>query len=215
MSNISNELKVKGKIAIAGQATEEHFKEIFQQTALSLLDNWQDNHSYHEEDIEFILYFATLIGRELDLPPNIMSTLKYGPLLGSSAKMELDSPTKTGDLTRNPFEKIAPYLSSPTSVFVPEPEERLRAFRELESFELEDMFVPDHLSELEAEIDLALDILIVADAFNRLLSTNSQRRSCSVRQAIEVMKQSSTENFNPTIVTALTCAIEKESLSIH
>lgn len=186
-------------------------KEISEPTAFSLLSPLFEKYNYQPEDAEFILYFALLIGRELNLPAKLLATLKYGPLIGTSAKIELDRTGREKQATPDPSGKITPYLNSFSSVFTISADEKNTLTKEFEDFEYGDWLLPDYLDELEEEIDIALDILMVADCFNRRISQNSH----SLYQTAKSMKKSPPDNLNPVVIEALVRAIEKDELKIH
>jgi len=184
------------------------------QTAFSLLNNCQRNNCYQDEDAEFVLYFASLIGQELDLPPSVMATLRYGPLLGTSAKIELDVHETGGDLVSDPAKKIAHYRDSPSSIFASETEDFHFPRSQLDFSENEHLLWPDYLEDLEEEIDVALDVLMVADIFNRLVNAQTGQNGRSIMKAVKALNDSPPENLNPQVISALNGAVEKR-LKIH
>lgn len=189
-------------------------EDILYQTAFSLLNNWQEDDGYKDEDAEFILFFASLIGQELALSPNVMATLRYGPLLGTSAKIELDANEIGMHLASDPAKKIAHYLDSPSSIFASEPEDLCFPQLKFDPSGHEDLLGLGYLDDLEDEIDTALDVLMVADVFNRLVNKQTGQKTCSILQAMKILNESPPENLNPQVISALSGAVKKR-LKIH
>jgi putative nucleotidyltransferase with HDIG domain len=166
--------------------------------AVDLKDPYTSNHSQR------VSRYAVRLARAMGLPEDDVERIRVGALMHDIGKIGISGSIirKPGKLS--PEERIKMQRHSMVSADIIEPLEILGESAEMVRHHHENWDGTGYPSGLSGEeIPLGSRIILVADAFDALITDRPYRRGASRSEALDVIRKHSGTQFDPAVVRAL------------